>query len=86
MPDENAQKSILIVEDDETLQQTLAYNLRAEGYIVHTARDGYSGLEAARAEPLDQALERLFAESRAFTQGTGRHDDTSVVLVERYGD
>jgi hypothetical protein len=27
MPDNHDQKSILIVEDDETLQQALAYNL-----------------------------------------------------------
>jgi DNA-binding response OmpR family regulator len=53
MQDDNAQKSILIVEDDETLQQTLAYNLRNEGYMVHTARDGYNGLEMARAQSFD---------------------------------
>jgi serine phosphatase RsbU (regulator of sigma subunit) len=45
----------------------------------------YKAMHSARAESLAEALERLFAESRAFTQGTGRHDDTSVVLVERYG-
>jgi hypothetical protein len=30
-------------------------------------------------------MEALFRESREFTQGEGRHDDTSVVLVERDG-
>jgi DNA-binding response OmpR family regulator len=42
------QTSILIVEDDETLLQTLTYNLEQEGYQVLTAIDGQSGLELAR--------------------------------------
>lgn len=53
MTDSEEQKSILIVEDDLTLQQTLAYNLSKEGYQVETAADGRTGLELARAEPRD---------------------------------
>jgi DNA-binding response OmpR family regulator len=45
--------SILIVEDDETLQETLAYNLVLEGYAVTTASDGSTGLEMARAQQPD---------------------------------
>jgi len=48
-----AQTSILIVEDDETLQQTLTYNLEQEGYQVLSAVDGQSGLELARTEKPD---------------------------------
>ena len=33
--------------------------------------------------PLDEALERLFHDSNEATAGAGRHDDTSVVLLER---
>jgi serine phosphatase RsbU (regulator of sigma subunit) len=33
--------------------------------------------------PLAQTLQALFADSNAFTRGAGRHDDTSVVLLER---
>ena len=40
--------TILIVEDDETVCDTLALNLRAEGYDVHTAGDGERGLELAQ--------------------------------------
>lgn len=47
------QKAILVVEDDETLQQTLAYNLEREGYSVAVATDGQIGLTMARAQPLD---------------------------------
>ena len=42
------QKSILLVEDDEVLQQTLAFNLKKEGYVVATATDGVTALEMAR--------------------------------------
>lgn len=41
-------QSILIIEDDETLQQTLVYNLEQEGYKVTAAFDGQTGLELAR--------------------------------------
>jgi CheY-like chemotaxis protein len=32
--------SVLIVEDDETLQETIGYNLEREGYTVVAALDG----------------------------------------------
>ncbi len=41
-------ETILIVEDELSLQETLAYNLKREGYIVETVGDGRSALEAAR--------------------------------------
>lgn len=54
MADSNSeQKSILVVEDDETLQQTLVYNLQQEGYQVAAAGDGQMALEVARAQPFD---------------------------------
>jgi DNA-binding response OmpR family regulator len=40
--------TILIVEDDNTVRETLALNLRAEGYEVLSAADGEAGLKAAR--------------------------------------
>ncbi|MCH7990336.1 MAG: SpoIIE family protein phosphatase [Planctomycetes bacterium] len=40
-------------------------------------------LQESRDLPLDETLASLFAESHAFTKGQGRHDDTSVVLMER---
>ena len=39
---------ILIVEDEISLQETLAYNLKKEGYTVETVGDGRSALESAR--------------------------------------
>jgi serine phosphatase RsbU (regulator of sigma subunit) len=40
-------------------------------------------LQESRDMPLDKALEKLFHDSNAATLGSGRHDDTSVVLLER---
>lgn len=41
-------EKILIVEDELTLQETLAYNFKRQGYEVFTAGDGLEALEAAR--------------------------------------
>lgn len=40
-------------------------------------------LQRSQEVPLKEALENLFADSHAFTEGCGRHDDTSLVLAER---
>ncbi|MBP85553.1 MAG: regulator [Planctomycetaceae bacterium] len=58
----------------------------AEGDMGHD-QFGIKGimkcLQEGRDLPLDEALQKLFDDSNAATQGSGRHDDTSVVLVER---
>ncbi len=46
-------EKILVVEDDATLLETLAYNLKQEGYDVLTAADGLQGLETARENKPD---------------------------------
>ena len=46
-------EKILIVEDEPTLQETLAYNLTRQGYIVEIASDGLAALEAARRQHPD---------------------------------
>jgi DNA-binding response OmpR family regulator len=41
-------ETILVVEDEPSLQETLAYNLEKQGYKVRTTGDGRSALEVAR--------------------------------------
>jgi DNA-binding response OmpR family regulator len=41
-------EKILVVEDDVTLQETLAYNLSRHGYAVNAVGDGETALETAR--------------------------------------
>lgn len=43
-----------------------------------------SALKAASQQTLEVALDSLFKTSGSFTGGEGRHDDTSVVMVERF--
>ena len=47
---------LLIVEDDETLRETLEYSLRNQGYEVITADNGYKALELARGRQPDLLL------------------------------
>jgi len=56
--------TILLVEDDTTLAETLRYNLEREGYAVISASDGVTALEYARQRQpdivgLDVRLPRL---------------------------
>lgn len=41
-------ENILIVEDDQTLRETLAYNLSRQGYTVETANDGQAAIDVSR--------------------------------------
>jgi DNA-binding response OmpR family regulator len=49
-------EKILVVEDELTLQETLAYNLKRQGYEVETTGDGNFALELARAAHPDLIL------------------------------
>lgn len=44
---------VLVVEDEESLLQTLRYNLQKAGHEVRLCTDGAQALELARAEPPD---------------------------------
>ncbi len=46
-------RKILVVDDEEVLVETIAYNLEQSGYQVETAVDGVSALEAAHRESFD---------------------------------
>jgi DNA-binding response OmpR family regulator len=46
-------RKILVVDDEEVLLETMAYNLEQAGYQVITVSDGASALEAARREKPD---------------------------------
>jgi len=44
----NSEHSILLVDDEDDIREFLSYTLRKEGFIVHTANDGFSGIRKAR--------------------------------------
>ena len=46
-------RKILVVDDEQVLVETMAYNLEQAGYLVTTAADGSTALEVARRETPD---------------------------------
>jgi DNA-binding response OmpR family regulator len=53
---EKEKKRILLVEDDATISDLVAYNLRRAGYEVLQEHNGRAGLEAALANDVDLVL------------------------------
>lgn len=49
-------EKILVVEDEVSLQETLVYNLKRQGYEVEAVSDGLAALEAARRSHPDLIL------------------------------
>ncbi|HLG56165.1 MAG TPA: sigma-54 dependent transcriptional regulator [Vicinamibacterales bacterium] len=49
-------KTILLIDDDDSLRRVVEYNLQEEGHRVITAADGASGLQAYQAQPIDLVL------------------------------
>ncbi|MYG90985.1 MAG: response regulator transcription factor, partial [Chloroflexi bacterium] len=49
-------RTLLVVEDERPLAETLRFNLEMEGYRVRTAEDGVEGLSMARALQPDLVL------------------------------
>src|SRR5690606_16398364 len=49
-------EKVLVVEDDDTLRETLVYNLTREGYDVSAASDGHSAVTIAREKAPDAII------------------------------
>jgi len=49
-------KRVLVVEDDPSIRDTLAFNLKKEGYVVTVAQDGVEALAKAREVQPDLVL------------------------------
>tara|TARA_R110002095_G_scaffold127093_5_gene110157 strand:+ start:2334 stop:3014 length:681 start_codon:yes stop_codon:yes gene_type:complete len=47
---------VLVIEDDQTLQELLVYNLTSKGYAVDAASNGRDGLFMATEYPIDVAI------------------------------
>ena len=85
MPDK-----ILLVDDEPTFLETLAYNLRNSGYEVITAADGVSALERAQADaPNLVVLDLMLPELDGLTvcRSLRQISDTPIlVLTARTGE
>ncbi len=49
-------KTVLLIDDDESLRRVVEYNLREDGYQVMTAADGRSGLQRFQESSVDLVL------------------------------
>lgn len=80
---------ILLIEDDETLCQTIPFQLRQEGFSVDTATDGEEGLHIAREKLHDLILlDRMLPGLDGLTLlNTLRreHIDTPVIFLTALG-
>ena len=52
----NDAKTVLIIDDDESLRRVVEYNLQEEGFRVLMAADGMSGFQTFQAHPIDVVL------------------------------
>lgn len=76
--------TVLIVEDEEHLAETLRFNLAAEGYSVKVAADGAEGLSLAQALQPDLVLLDLMLPKLDGTEvlrGIREHSLAPVVLL-----
>jgi DNA-binding response OmpR family regulator len=79
---------ILIVEDDATVRETLALNLRAEGYEVDQAEDGEVGLRLARErKPALVVLDVMLPQLDGLTvcRILRRESDVPIILLTARG-
>lgn len=53
---DSSQASILIIDDEQGMLDMLSVALHGQGYSVHTARDGLSGIRFALQKPVDLIL------------------------------
>jgi len=79
---------ILIVEDEATLRDTLALNLRAEGHDVIAAGDGVTGLQHAREQSpdlviLDLMLPKL--DGLSLTRMLRRDSNVPIIMLTARG-
>jgi serine phosphatase RsbU (regulator of sigma subunit)/CheY-like chemotaxis protein len=60
-----------------------AFPLECKEYGQFGEQGIFASLRSSAHMSVHEAMEKLFADSSAFTGGSGRHDDTSLVLVQR---
>jgi len=53
---ESKKKSILIVDDDDTLRNAIVFDFKRRGYKVHAAKDGHEAFEIVKSEVIDAVI------------------------------
>jgi len=79
---------ILIVEDEATLRETLAYNLTHEGYQVEKSGDGAEALEMARADKFDLIVLDILLpnlDGLSFCRMLRKEQSTPIIMLTARG-
>ena len=74
-------EQILIVEDEPSLQETLAYSLTRQGYAVHTVGDGPAAVDGGGPGSDcrgDAEAAWALSQLRSFTRATERLDTVNT--------
>ncbi len=84
-------KSVLIVEDEETLQDVYKIILSSQGYDVHTASNGVEGLQKVKALHPDLVLLDIFMpvmDGKEFMRNIDmtEYPDTKIVVYSNLSD
>lgn len=73
-------KSRLLLYTDGLIE---AFPGNSRGEHAEFGMDGLRGsMRDSRGKTVEECLDKLFLDSYAFTEGSGRHDDTSVMILE----
>ena len=82
-------KTVLLIDDDDSLRRVVEYNLHEEGYRVITAADGTSGLQAFQAQPIDLVLTDIRMPEmdglELLTRLKSMHADLPVIILTAHG-
>jgi DNA-binding response OmpR family regulator len=82
-------ETVLVVEDEPTLLETLAYSLKAAGYAVETATDGRTALQTAlRIKPDLIVLDVMLPEMDGFevARAVRRDLSSAIIMLTARGD
>jgi two-component system NtrC family response regulator len=83
------QKTVLLVDDDESLRRVVEYNLREDGYQVLTAADGRTGLQRFQESSVDLVVTDVrMPEMTGFellTQLKSMQPDLPVIVLTAHG-
>lgn len=88
--DEVSQRSVLIVDDDDLVRETLRFVLEDGGYLVHAASSGAEALRILEREHVDIVLSDIFMPGMngfdLLQQMRERAPSTPVILITGYAN
>ncbi|MBU1169029.1 MAG: response regulator [Proteobacteria bacterium] len=87
----NASKTILVIDDDETLRELLGSMLKRMGYTVHVAENGKQAIQISESieETIDIAILDLFLPDmrgdKVCPQIQTKHPGLKIIVMSGYG-